>query len=199
MSRTLGRIDASRCSVCRHPDREALDLDLVLRRRSQSEVARLVGLDRSTVSRHVKNHVMPALAEGVIMDTKDVALGNLVEAFDRIYAETWVLYERASMSGDLRLAASLLDSLRRVVEVVVKYASNIGQLTLQDVVDQDPATQANYWFGIQDDLVARLDDLYERHKRGIRRPTQPKADDGSEDGESTEARDQDSKSQDRNS
>ena len=55
-----------------------------MKRRSQSEVARLVGVDRSTVSRHVKNHVMPKLAEIVLIETKDVAVGTIIDEFSRV-------------------------------------------------------------------------------------------------------------------
>lgn len=167
---TLGRIDASRCSVCRHPDREALDRDLILKRLSQSEVARRVGVDRSTVSRHVKNHVVPALAQGILMDTKDIAIGSLTEAFDRNYAESQSLYERAVQSGNLRLAASLLNHQLRLLETVVRYASKMGQATLQDVIGRDPAADLEYHQGIKKDLLSRLDLLAERHERGIVRP-----------------------------
>jgi len=92
---TLGRSDESRCSICRHPDREAIDQDLVLKQMTQAEAALRVGVHRSTVSRHVKNHVRPALVQGVLMETKDVAIGSIAEAFDRNYAQSQVLYERA--------------------------------------------------------------------------------------------------------
>ena len=183
---TLGRIGASGCSVCRHPDREDLDRSLVLKRRTQAEVARIVGVDRSTVSRHVKNHVMPTLAQGVLMETKDVATGNIAEAFDRTYGQTQEVYERASAKGDLRLAATMLDQQRRILEVVVKYASAMGHATLQDVISMDPASEFAYYEGIREDLLKKLDDLRERHERGIRR-SDGGSNDETGDEESTEA------------
>ena len=169
-NQTLAPIDVSRCSVCRHPDREELDRSLVLRRRTQAEVARIVGVDRSTVSRHVSNHVMPTLAQGVMMETKDVAIGNVVEAFDRTYGQTQVLYERAMAGGDLRLAATMLDQQRRILETVVRYASKMGQSSLQDVIGRDQASEFAYYDGIRADLLERLREIQERHDRGIVRP-----------------------------
>ncbi len=169
-NQTLAPIDVSRCSVCRHPDREELDRSLVLRRRTQAEVARIVGVDRSTVSRHVSNHVMPTLAQGVMMETKDVAIGNVVEAFDRTYGQTQVLYERAMAGGDLRLAATMLDQQRRILETVVRYASKMGQSSLQDVIGRDQASEVAYYGGIRADLLERLSEIQKRHDRGIVRP-----------------------------
>ena len=168
---TLGRIDASRCSVCRHPDREGIDRDLVLKRRSQSEVARLVGVDRSTVSRHVKNHVMPKLAESVLIETKDVALGTIIDEFSRVYAESWVTYERAHVSGDLRIAASVLDQQRRLLEVMVRYAEKMKGATLDGIIENSEEAERRHYEEIQSGLIAKLDDLAERHARGIQRPT----------------------------
>ena len=174
---TLGRIGASGCSVCRHPDREDLDRSLVLKRRTQADVARIVGVDRSTVSRHVKNHVMPTLAQGVLMETKDAAIGNITEAFDRTYGQTQELYERASAKDDLRLAATMLDQQRRILELVVKYASAMGHATLQDVIGMDPASEFAYYEGVRESLLEKLDDLHERHERGIVRSNGGSSDD----------------------
>jgi len=74
------------------------------------------------------------------METKDAAIGNVMEAFDRTYGQTQELYERASAKDDLRLAATMLDQQRRILEVVVKYASAMGHATLQDVIGMDPAS-----------------------------------------------------------
>jgi hypothetical protein len=169
-NQTLAPIDVSRCSVCRHPDREELDRSLVLKRKTQTEVARIVGVDRSTVSRHVKNHTMPALAQGVMMDTKDVAIGNVVEAFDRTYGQTQVIYEMAATGGDLRLAATMLDQQRRILESVIKYASKMGQATMQDIIGHNEAAERAHMEQVRSDLLERLDELQERHNRGIIRP-----------------------------
>ena len=167
---TLGRIDASRCSVCRHPDREELDKALVLKRMTQSDVARRVGVDRSTVSRHIKNHLMPTLASGVLMETKDVAIGSIAEAFDHNYAQSQVLYERAVESGDLRLAATLLDHQRRVLEIIVRYASKMGQATLEDVIAKDPAAERAHYQEVKRNLIEKLNEISQRNERGIVRP-----------------------------
>ena len=183
---TLGSVDASRCSVCRHPNREDLDRALVLKRKTQADVARLVGVDRSAVSRHVRNHVMPALAQGVMMDAKDVAIGNIVEAFDRTYGQTQVLYEMAMASGDLRLAATMLDQQRRILEIVVRHASKMNQATLEDIIARDPAADFDHYQGVQKDLMVRLDEIGERHRRGIVRPAAAKTGGGQDGEESAE-------------
>ncbi len=139
---TSGTDGASRCSICRHPDREDLDRDLVLRGRTQADVARTVGVDRSAVSRHVKNHVLPTLAETVLLESTDVALGNIGEAFESIYAEGWRLYHLAVASGDLKLAHALLADQRKLLEVVVRLATQMKGANLQDIIGRDEAASS---------------------------------------------------------
>ena len=143
----------SRCSICRRPDREDLDRDLVLRRRTQAEVALIVGVDRSTVSRHVKNHVLPRLAETVLVETTDVAFGNLVETFERIHAEYWRLYFMAEAAGDVKLAHSILNDIRKLVEVLVRYAPKMKGANLQDLIGVDEAAQRRDMEQLDKDLI----------------------------------------------
>ena len=166
-NRTLGRVDAPRCSICRHPDREDFDRALVLKRVTQADVARRVGVDRSTVSRHVKNHVLPNLVQTVILETKEVAIGNIAEAIDRTYGETQEVYERAMAEGDLRLAAQMLDQQRRIYDVIMRYSSKMGHATLQDLVGRNEEAERAYYESVREGLIERLDDLAERHQRGI--------------------------------
>ena len=142
-----------RCSICRRPDREDLDRDLVLRRRTQAEVALIVGVDRSTVSRHVKSHVLPRLAEAVLVETTDVAFGNLVETFERIHAEYWRLYFMAEAAGDVKLAHSILNDIRKLVEVLVRYAPKMKGANLQDLIGLDEAAQRREMEQLDKDLM----------------------------------------------
>lgn len=146
-----------RCSICRRPDREDLDRDLVLRRRTQAEVALIVGVDRSTVSRHVKNHVLPRLAEAVLVETTDVAFGNLVEIFERIHAEYWRLYFMAEAAGDVKLAHSILNDIRKLVEVLVRYAPKMKGANLQDLIGLDEAAQRREMEQLDKALLALVD------------------------------------------
>ena len=104
-------------------------------------MALIVGVDRSTVSRHVKNHVLPRLAEAVLVETTDVAFGNLVEIFERIHAEYWRLYFMAEAAGDVKLAHSILNDIRKLVEVLVRYAPKMKGANLQDLIGVDEAAQ----------------------------------------------------------
>jgi len=52
------------CAVCNHPRRAELDKALALEKMTAAQVAREVGCNRTSVGRHVKNHLLPAVASG---------------------------------------------------------------------------------------------------------------------------------------
>ena len=82
--RNIVRTAGTRCSLCSRPDRDDLDRDLVLQKKTQTEVAQLVGVDRSSVSRHVKNHLQPQIASEILLG-EEFSVMNVVEELDRIY------------------------------------------------------------------------------------------------------------------
>jgi hypothetical protein len=126
-------------------------------------------VDRSTVSRHFKNHVLPALAESVLLETTDVALGNIVEAFERLYAERWRLYQMAVAAGDMKMAHANLVELRKLLEAVVGFASKMKGANLADLRGRDEAAEFRHMEEVRVQLIERLDTLLGRHEKNIRR------------------------------
>jgi len=61
-------LTATRCGVCNHPDRAVFDAGMLAGTLSQADVARAVGCNKSTVSRHVKSHLLPAARDIVRAD-----------------------------------------------------------------------------------------------------------------------------------
>jgi hypothetical protein len=130
-------------------------------------VALIVGVDRSTVSRHVKNHVLPRLAETVLVETTDVAFGNLVETFERIHAEYWRLYFMAEAAGDVKLAHSILNDIRKLVEVLVRFAPKMKDANLQDLIGRDEAAEFRHYEQVREELVAKLENMLGRHRANL--------------------------------
>ena len=124
--RNIVRTAGTRCSLCSRPDRDDLDRDLVLQKKTQTEVAQLVGVDRSSVSRHVKNHLQPQIASEILLG-EEFSVMNVVEELDRIYGRRQLAIERAGMAGDARLERDLLNSQQRLLFDVVKAVTQLGE------------------------------------------------------------------------
>ena len=141
-----------RCVVCAHANRDALDRDLVQRRRTQADIARQLGVDRSTVSRHYRSHVLPALATAMVSGPGEVSIGNLLSEFDDLYGSNRQIREMAIARDDLRLAKDMNTEQRRLLEVLLKHGDKIGAGSVSDAIgvdrdrwaELDRATKARY-------------------------------------------------------
>ncbi len=109
----VGRSNPSRCTLCNHPDRDDIDRDLALGIRSQAEIAELVGIHPSAVSRHYRNHARPRLAMAGGVDVGDTPVGDLVAEHDRLYRITLGVLAQALARDDLRLARDMIAEARK--------------------------------------------------------------------------------------
>jgi hypothetical protein len=140
-----------RCAVCRHEDREAIDQDLIRKRRTQADIARQIGVDRSTVSRHYKNHVLPVLASAMISSPSDVTIGTLLSEFDRLYGSNEQIREIALVERDPRLAKDVNIEQRRLLEVLLKHGDKIGTRSVPDAIGLD----RERWAQLERETAAR--------------------------------------------
>ncbi len=153
----LATVSPNRCVVCAHEDREAIDRDLIQRRRTQADIARELGIDRSTVSRHYRNHVLPALATAMVTGPSDVSIGNLLSEFDDLYGSNRQIREMAFARDDLRLAKDMNTEQRRLLEFMLKHGDKIGAGSVSDAigVDRDRWAELDRTIKTQYEKVAR--------------------------------------------
>lgn len=108
-----------RCRVCFHERRAEFDRQLSVGSVSAASVARAIGVNRSSVTRHVKAHLLPGLIEQLSVDPALAELDPLAELrllFDRMKRHL----VRAEESGNV-LAIRLLGSeLRQGLELFAK-------------------------------------------------------------------------------
>lgn len=107
------RSKQSRCAICSRPDRDVIDSDLILGIRSQVEVAKVVGVHPSTVSRHVQRHAQPRMAMLVATGASDIAIGNLAAEHEWLYRTTREVLMRAVADDDRRLTRDMIGECRR--------------------------------------------------------------------------------------
>ena len=96
-----------RCRVCVHPERDRLNRALVLREMSGADVAREIGVHRSSVSRHYQRHLAPMLAAEVAVDP-ELSPEAIVAMMKDLHQRTRTGTAAAVDDGDLRLARSFM-------------------------------------------------------------------------------------------
>jgi hypothetical protein len=107
------RSKSPRCTLCNHPDCDDIDRDLALGTRRQAEIAKLVGIDPSAVSRHYTSHARPRLAMTGGIDVGDNPIGDLIAEHDRLYRITLGVLTQALARDDLRLARDMIAEVRK--------------------------------------------------------------------------------------
>ena len=130
-------VPPNRCVVCGHEDQEAIDRDLIRRQRTQADVARQLGVDRSTISRHFRNHVLPALASTMISSSADISMGSVLAEFDHLYGTNRQIQEVAIARDDLRMARDMSIERRKLLEVLLKNGDKIGAGSVTDAIGID--------------------------------------------------------------
>jgi hypothetical protein len=147
----LTPISPPRCVVCRHEDRDAIDRDLIRKRRTQADIARQLDVDRSTISRHLKNHVLPTLASTMISAPAEVSIGSLIDEFDYQYGVNRQIQERALARDDLSLVLRAGAEQRRLLEVLLKHGEKMGAGSVFDAIGRDPER----WAQLEREIAAR--------------------------------------------
>lgn len=133
----LATVPPRQCVVRENEDRDAIDRDLIQKRRTQADIARQLGVNRSTISRHYKNHVLPALASAMIPSPSDVSIGSVLAELDDIYGSNRQIREMAIAEHNLRLAKDVNGEQRKLIELVLKHGEKIGAGSVSDAIGID--------------------------------------------------------------
>lgn len=92
---------AKQCSFCIHKDRESLERALLEGSKTQQQVANILGVNRSSISRHMKAHT-----QNVKTDTDgkrlDALEKQLIEVVDRVSTLEPELKEHRMWGGHRR-------------------------------------------------------------------------------------------------
>ena len=137
------------CTICEHPDREAIDRALV-GDASNLSVSSLFGVSESAVRRHKANHlpaklVMAQAAEEVAQ--ADDLLQQVRDLQDRALA----ILGKAEAAGDLRTALGAIREARGNLELLAKL---LGELDERPVVNLDVSPE---WLELRAVIVASLE------------------------------------------
>lgn len=130
----------SRCSVCSHPNRTAIDVALTTNSATHETIARAHGLSRPAVSRHKVNHLSKALTRANDLAATLNAGTILTEAI-HVHERAKALLDRAETcleSGPkgITATAAALREVRSTVELLARMAVAMGQDADEATVDR---------------------------------------------------------------
>ena len=137
------------CTICEHPEREAIDRALV-GETSNLSVSSLFGVSESAVRRHKANHlpaklVMAAKAEEVAQ------ADNLLEQVRGLQARTLAILEAAEHTQQHRTALSAIREARSNLELLAKL---LGELDERPVVNLSVSLE---WLELRAVIVGALE------------------------------------------
>ncbi|MGD1147393.1 MAG: hypothetical protein ABR961_05550 [Thermoanaerobaculaceae bacterium] len=114
---------ARHCTVCTHPDRDAIDAALV-GRDSYRGVARRFAVGPDAVERHAKAHLPTSLAKAHEV-TEVTRADDLLAQVRELQAKAVTILETAERGGDLRSALGAIREARSCVELLGKLAGEL--------------------------------------------------------------------------
>ena len=109
-----------KCTVCVHPQREAID-QAIVSGQSKRAIAGQFALKRSPVIRHAQNHLPQALVKAE--QAQEVAKADTL--FDQLKVlgqEAWAILDQTKQAGDLRTALLAIAQVREYLALMVKVA-----------------------------------------------------------------------------
>lgn len=113
------------CTVCTHPERPAIDGELVSGT-SLRNIAEQFRLTVTSLHRHKHGHVPVALAKA--RDAQKVADGEgLLGQIQKLTVEARTIKSMAEDKGDLRTALSAIRELVRMVELLAKLRGELDE------------------------------------------------------------------------
>jgi hypothetical protein len=119
-----------RCTVCGHPDREAIDKALVAGA-SFRDIAGQYKLSKSAVERHKAEHLPAAMAKA--KEAADVAHGDdLLEQVRKLQNVTMSILAKAYNANDLRIALQAIAQARGNLELLGRL---LGELQAEGTVN----------------------------------------------------------------
>jgi hypothetical protein len=143
-----------RCTVCSHPDREAIDDALVRGSLTYRELTARYGLSKDSLSRHRATHVSAALAAILAADNRldEGQSVPLLRRVENLIARTDKMLKAAEREGRVNAALAAVRELRALLELLGKASGELRegpQVTVNLLASPE-------WLAIRDGLFAAL-------------------------------------------
>lgn len=153
------------CTVCRLPEREAVDSLLVEGRVPLREIGKNHAVSASALQRHKTEH-LPQVLVAAAQNAQAARGASLLTQVRQLQARSELILDKAEKSGDLRTALAAMRELRSVLDLLGRLATKSGGVIEVSVVEEYVAKIFDilHEFVPHDRLqaaIARLTDLLE--------------------------------------
>ena len=130
------------CAVCSHPRRAEFDTALAAGAMAQTDVALLVGCHKSSVSRHVKNHLVPEVSVAVREDSELADMNvDILAGLRTLYRGIQPLLDRVLSAKDAetnwRAVCALNSETRNNLAMLAKLLLVLDNRRQADVLGSD--------------------------------------------------------------
>ncbi len=121
------------CTVCAHPDREAIDQALVDGEAVRTVASRYVPLSKTALQRHKDEHLPKALAQA--QAAQEIAhADSLLDQVQDLHGRTLAILTAAEKSRDGRLALSAVREARSNLELLAKLMGELDERAVVNVL-----------------------------------------------------------------
>jgi hypothetical protein len=148
------------CTICEHPEREAIDRALV-GETSNLSVSSLFGVSESAVRRHKANH-LPAKLVMAEKAAEVAQADDLLEQVRDLQARTLAILEAAEQTNQHRTALAAIREARSNLELLAKL---LGELDERPVVNLNISAE---WLELRVVIVAALEPHTEAREAVLR-------------------------------
>lgn len=138
------------CTVCKHPDIETINKELIICNDSYRNIAKRYGISATSLIRHKQTHIPEALSRA--KDVKDHVHGDsLLNRIKDINRETLEILKAARDGNDHDIA---LKAIARIEKQIELQARLIGEIQERQVINISVTPQ---WLQIRAVIINALD------------------------------------------
>lgn len=142
---------ASVCSICAHPEREAIDTQLVSGR-SYRDIGAEHGVTISSLSRHRRSHVSEAL-KAVAAERAVSGPRSALSRFESLYDEAAAILAALKADGNASKSLVAIQTLSGVITQIAKLTGELDERASVQVVNLQSSPD---WHGIRSTIMDAL-------------------------------------------
>jgi hypothetical protein len=117
----------SQCTFCNYRDAALLEQQIATKQLALSQAAKIIGCNKSTVSRHMRNCVAKKVQRAVRLEPTMVEGLNVVNALTTSHRKTLEILSDALNEGDRRTALLAIRTENKQLELMAKLTGQLNE------------------------------------------------------------------------